>query len=107
MFQDMRNDIISIHIPSEIKNPFKHLVQNWPNLTFFAVLKHTLDYSTSELMNTHLVNASFESFHYKLNFLRVDLFNNLLDYMVAIRIFNTINNSLLDFFNDFILKRRW
>jgi len=54
------------------------------------MLKHSLYDSASILMYTHLIYSTFECIYNKLYFLALNLFNNLLYHMIAIRIFNTI-----------------
>jgi len=48
------------------------------------MFQHSLNDSTTILMDTHLINSISEVVNHKLNFFTIDLFNNLLDNMVTI-----------------------
>jgi hypothetical protein len=68
------------------------------------MLKHTLDNSATELVDTHFEYFGFKGFYNELNFFRINLFDNLLDYMITVGVLNTVNNPGLDLLNDLILK---
>jgi hypothetical protein len=106
MLQDMRYYIVTIHISSEVEHTFEYFVQDWPNLSLIAMLKHALDNSAPVLVHTHLKDAGLESFHYELDLFGVDLFNDLLDDMIPVGIFHALDYSRFDFRNYFILKGR-
>ena len=55
-------------------------------------------------MHTHLIDTTPEGLNYELNLLRRDLFDNLLYYVIPIRVLDTPYDVRLDFFNDFIYQ---
>ena len=69
------------------------------------MLKHALNYSATELVHTHFIDASFERINNELDLFRMNLLNDLLDNVVTVGIFNAVDYLWLDFFHDLFLKR--
>ena len=69
------------------------------------MLKHALNHSAAELVDTHLIDASFERVNDELDLIRMNLLYDLLDDMVTVGIFNAVDYLWLDFFHNLLLKR--
>ena len=102
----MRYHIVAVHVSRQIEDPFKNLVQHWPDLVFFAVLKHPLNDAASELMHTHLIHSPSECFHNKLHLLRGYLLDNLLNNVITICVLNATDYIRFDFLNNLVSKIR-
>lgn len=70
------------------------------------MLQHALDHTTSELVDTHVIDVASECFHYELDLLARNLLNYLLDNMVSIGIFNAGNDVRPNLINYLVLQAR-
>lgn len=71
------------------------------------MFKHPLNHSASELMHTHLKYPSLKCLNDKLYLFRVNLLNYLLNDVISVSIFDTLDDLRFYFLNELVLKGTW
>ena len=66
MFEDMRYDIVTVLVFSQIEDSFEYLYKEWSDLLLLTVFEHSLDYATAELMHRKLIHAADHDIDYEL-----------------------------------------
>lgn len=102
MLKHVWDHIVAVHVTCQVEDAFEDFGEDRADLGLFTVLEHALDHSATELMDWHIIDTGGESVNYELDFVWGDLFDDFLDDMVAIRVFNATDDIGFDFLNDFV-----
>lgn len=100
MFNNMLHNIIPISILDEIINARMQLREDLSLRLLRTMLKHPLDHATSIRVGSKTMNMALESFDDERNVLRRNALDRLLDYMVAVLVFDAFENVAVELFHE-------
>jgi hypothetical protein len=99
VLDDMLSYIVAILICDQHRRALMQLLQDCGLIMGFAVFQNSLNNSTAVGVRGENVHLSFEGFDDELNVLSWDTLNGFLHNVIAILIFNTLQNIDLQLFN--------